>query len=99
VAEEPLSSDLTLRLAGRFAQRVVEAAELPSARKPDLHKSCELSRDAAALRLTCTITGSSYERLWDGSEGEALALVDEAADSTTLLVTQTPRYAWLRSGR
>jgi hypothetical protein len=34
---------------------------------------------------------------WDGSEGEAVALVDEAADSTAFLVTRAPPYAWMRS--
>jgi hypothetical protein len=97
--EERLDDDVASRLAARFAERVMETAGLPPIREADLRESCELSRDAGLLRLTCTITGSCYERPWDSSEGEAGALVDEAADSTAYLVTRTPHYAWMRSRR
>ncbi len=91
--------ELASRLAARFAELVMGATDLPLIRKSDLRESCELRREARLLRLTCTITGSSYERPWDGSEGEAVALVEEAADSTAHLVTRTPYYAWMRSRR
>jgi hypothetical protein len=70
---------------------------LPPARKNDVSQSCEITRNGELLRLTCTITGSSYERTWDDTEAEASALVDEAAEDTAYLVTKTPHYAWLRS--
>jgi hypothetical protein len=95
--EVRFDEDVASRLAARFAERVRGATDLPPGREADLRESCELSRDAGLLRLTCTITGSSYERPWDGSEGQAAALVDEAADSTAYLVTRTPHYAWMRS--
>ena len=97
VGDERLDDVVASRLAARFADRVLEAADLPPIREVDLRDSCELSRDAGLLRLTCTITGSSYERQWDGSEDEAVELVDDAADSTAHLVTRTPHYAWMRS--
>jgi hypothetical protein len=81
-AKEGLDGDLASRLAARFAERVIRATHLPPVREADLRESCELSRHAELLRLTCTITGSSYGRLWDGSEGDAVSLVDEAVDST-----------------
>jgi hypothetical protein len=97
--DEWLDDEVASRLAARFAERVSRLADLPPIRKADLRESCELSHDAGLLRLTCTITGSSYERPWDGSEGGAATLVDDAADSTAHLVTRTPHYAWLRSRR
>ena len=93
----PLDEQFASRIAGRFAERVSAAAGLPPARKTDVSASCELSRDASLLRLTCTITGSTYERPWDGSESEAVVLADEAAVDTAYLITQTPHYAWIRS--
>ena len=96
---EPLDDSLASRLAARFAERVMDAAALPAARTTDVRESCEMRRDGQLLRLTCTITGSSHEREWDGSEGAAVALVDEAADDTAHLITSTPHYAWLRSAR
>jgi hypothetical protein len=97
--DERLDHDVALRLATRFAERVIGATDLPPVRETDLRESCELARAPGLLRLTCTITGSTYKRPWDGSEGEAVALVDEAADDTAYLVTRTPHYAWLRSRR
>jgi hypothetical protein len=98
---QQLDGDLASRLAERFCERVVGAAELPAARAADVRDSCEfaISNDPPRLRCTCTITGSSYERPWDGTEPTALALTDEAADDTAHLVRRTPHYAWLRSGR
>jgi hypothetical protein len=97
--EEPLADDFASRLAERFAERVMEAADLPPVRKAELFDSCEVTRDSALLHLACTITGCSYERPWDGSESEAVALVDDAADSTAHLIARTPHYAWMRSKR
>lgn len=97
VEEERLNDEVASRLAARFAERVMEATDLPPIRETDLRESCELRREAGLLLLTCAITGSSYERPWDGSEGEAVALVDEAADGTAYLVTRTQHYAWMRS--
>jgi hypothetical protein len=96
---EPLDDSLVTRLAARFTDRVMDAAALPAARAADVRESCEMRRDGQLLRLTCTITGSSHEREWDGSEGAAVALVDEAAGETAELITSTPHYAWLRSAR
>jgi hypothetical protein len=91
----PLDEQLASRLAGRFAERLIDAAGLPRARETDVSESCEVSHDGQLLHLTCTITGSSYERPWDGSETEAVALADEAAEDTAYLITQTPHYAWV----
>jgi hypothetical protein len=73
----------------------------PSSLSSDLHESCELGSndDGSVVRLTCTITGSTYQRDWDGSEELALSLVDEAAEDTATSSVETPHYAWLRSGR
>ena len=75
----------------------MDTAGLPPAREADVRESCEISRDGRLLRLTCTITGSSHERLWDGSDAEAVALVDEAAEDAAYLITRTGHYAWLHS--
>jgi hypothetical protein len=91
--EERLDGDVASRLAARFAERVRGATDLPPIREADLRESCELSRGSGLLRLTCTITGNSYERPWDGSEGQAVELVDEAVESTAYLVTRTSHYA------
>jgi hypothetical protein len=96
---EPLNDSLASRLAARFAERVMNAAALPPAGAADVEKSCQMSREGQLLRLTCTITGTTHERDWDGSEGAAVALVDEVADDSAYLVTRTPHYAWLRSAR
>jgi hypothetical protein len=96
---ETLDDSLASRLAVRFAERVMDAAALPPARVADVQESCQMSCDGQLLRLTCTITGSSHELDWDGSEGAAVALVDEAADDTAYPITRTPKYAWLRSAR
>jgi len=57
-----------------------------------VRESCEfrISDDRSLLRLTCTITGSSYEQPWDGSEDAALALASEAAVDTADLIARTP---------
>jgi hypothetical protein len=98
-AAQLLDHDLASRLAVRFAAQVMRATDLPPVRETDLRESCELTSDAGLLRLTCSITGSSYNRSWGGSEDEAVALVDEAANNTAHLVTRTPHYAWMHSGR
>lgn len=99
--QQQFDADLASRLAERFCERVTGAAELPAAHAADIRDSCEfaITDDPPCLRCTCTITGSSYERPWDGTEATALALTDEAADDTAYLVRRTPHYAWLRSGR
>jgi hypothetical protein len=96
-----LDAQLASRLVDRFSEEVMRAADLPVARANDIRDSCELgvSDHHSLIRLTCTITGSSYEQPWDGSETAALALADEAAESTAFLVARTPHYAWLRSAR
>ena len=98
VADVLLDSRLASLVAARFAERVLYAARLPPARRSDLTESCELRRDESVLRITCTITGSSYERPWDGSEAEALGLADEAAEGMAYLIERTPHYDWMRSG-
>jgi hypothetical protein len=92
-----LDQQLTSRLTAEFAERVTAEAGLAPARKNDVRQACEITRNGKLLRLTCTITGSSYERTWDGTEADASALVDEAAEDTAYIVTKTPHYAWLRS--
>jgi hypothetical protein len=96
-----LDAQLAAKLADRFSEEVMRAAELPAARAKDIRDSCEpqISDDHSTFRLTCTITGSSYERPWDGSETAVLAMADEAAEDTAYLITRTPHYAWLRSAR
>jgi hypothetical protein len=96
-----LDSQLASRLVKDFSERVVALAQLPPARASDVHDSCEvsLSDDRAILLLTCTITGSTYESRWDGSEATALSLASEAAKDTAYLIARTPHYAWLRSDR
>jgi hypothetical protein len=93
--------ELAGSLLERFTERVMTDAQLPPARRADVRESCELwaSRDPPLVGVTCTITGSSYEQQWDGSEAAAVALVDEVAESTAYLVTRTNKYAWLRSRR
>jgi hypothetical protein len=99
VADVPLDPRVASLVAARFAEGVVDAAGLPAARRSDLSESCELRRDDSTLRLTCTITGSSYERPWDGSEAGAVGLADEAAEGTAYLIERTPHYHWMLSGR
>lgn len=96
---EQVDAQLTSRIADRFSERVVSCAGLPAARGTDVRQSCEvwISDDRSTLRLTCTITGSSYERQWDGSEAAVVLLADEASEDTAYLIARTPHYAWLRS--
>jgi hypothetical protein len=86
-----------MHLAERFAERVLEAAALPRARRDDLRDSCEITPEPPRFSLTCRITGSTYEREWDGSATEAMRLVDEAADGNAGLITGTRHYAWMRT--
>jgi hypothetical protein len=94
---DSLDTERSSRLVDRFAEHVMRAAKLPPAREADVRDACRLRFDGEVLRVTCTITGSSYERSWNGSEAEAVALVDEAADGTALLIANTKHYAWMRS--
>jgi hypothetical protein len=96
-----LDPQVATRLAEVFSARVLELGNLPPARADDLRASCELGStdNGSVLRLTCTITGTTHESAWDGSEGTAISLVEEAAEDTASLVTRTPHYAWLRSAR
>jgi hypothetical protein len=52
-----------------------------------------LQRD---LDLHCHLLSA---RSADNLKHEAIALVDDAADSTAYLVTRTPHYSWMRSRR
>jgi hypothetical protein len=101
MAGATLDPQLVGLLVDQFGSRVLEAARLAPARVADLRESCEisLSDDGTCLRLVCTITGSTFERPWDGSEATAQSLVEEAAEDTAALVTGTRRYTWLQSGR
>ena len=107
-----ITSDVASRLAALFADKVMGATDLPAARVADLCESLKVTEDTSVLRdyegrelaegntvlrLTCTITGSSKELIWDGAEADALALIDDLADETAFLVTRTPHYAWMRS--
>lgn len=93
----PLDDELASRVRDRFADRVIALARLPPARLADVRESGVLDGEGRMLRLTCTITGGRYERAWDGSEADAIALADEAAEDTAYLIGRTPHYAWLRS--
>jgi hypothetical protein len=96
-----LDKELDEKLVARFVEVVMTRADLPPARASDVRSAPEFWIEAErTLGVTCTITGSSYERpSWDGSPGAAIALADEAADGTASLVRETPYYAWLRSTR
>jgi len=65
-----------------------------------LRDSCDVraNEDQTLLRLTCTMTGSSFQESWDGSDTVAFALGDRAADDTAHLVSHTRHCAWLHSG-
>jgi hypothetical protein len=101
MARRPLhtvDSALNEKLVERFAAHVLVEADLPRARESDVRGASEFWLAAEdTLGVTCTITGSSYERSWDGSMDAAVELADEAADGTAYLITKTPHYAWLRS--
>lgn len=95
-----LDSGLDQKLVERFAEQVFALAVLPRAREADVRSAPEFwIEGGTTLGVTCGITGSSYETPWDGSEETAVALAEEAADGTAWLVTKTPHYAWLHSGR
>jgi hypothetical protein len=98
-APPTLDQQLVSRLSTRFTEQVIADAGLAPAREPEVRESCEIRHDGHLLRLTCTITGSTYERAWDGSEAEAMALADEAADETAYLISNTPHYAWMQARR
>lgn len=89
----------TAYLTQRFADQVLETASLSPARRGDLRDSCEITTDPPVFSLTCTITGSTYERDLDGSELQAMEFVNEAAEDTASLITGTRHYAWMRSKR
>jgi hypothetical protein len=102
VFREPLAKDhpeLTGSLIERFTDRVMADAQLPPARRADVRDSCELwaGSDPPSVGVTCTITGTEHESPWDGSREVAVAVVDEAAESTAHLVTRTDKYPWLQS--
>src|ERR1700675_4090856 len=82
---DQVDPELVSRVVDRFSEQVVRAADLPAARRQDVRESCQLrlSDYRSILRLTCTITGSSYEQPWDGSDAAVLALADEASQDTT----------------
>ena len=96
-----IEPQLASRVADRFSERVLDKTSLPVVRRADLRESCELhlSEDQGRLHLTCTITGSTYVRTWDGEDATVLALADEAADDTAFLVAETGHYSWLWSRR
>jgi hypothetical protein len=95
-----VDGQLDQRLVERFTDQVFTLADLPRVREDHIRSAPEFwLEDRTILGVTCTITGSSYERPWDGSEEAAIALADEAADGTAYLVTKTRHYAWLRSRR
>ncbi|MBA2460944.1 MAG: hypothetical protein H0V45_04125 [Actinobacteria bacterium] len=100
-SSEQLDRQLVSRVVERFGDGVLNSGDLPAARSEDVRASCEVrvNDDRSLLRLTCTITGSSYETSWDESEAVALGLADEAAEDTAYLVNRTPHYAWLWSSR
>jgi len=101
VATRELEPSFVAQLADAFRDRAMATGGFPPARGPDVRESFEVrqSDDGSWLYVTCTITGSTYETSWDGSERLALSAVTQAADETADLITGTPRYAWMRSGR
>ena len=98
VANRELDPNLVGQLADAFRDRAMAKGGFPPARGPDVRESFEVSQseDGSWLYVTCTITGSTYETSWDGSERVALSAVTEAADETADLITGTPHYAWMR---
>ncbi len=91
-----LDNELSVTLAGLFADKVIADAGLPGARRQDLKQSVDLRSESGDLICTCEITGSTHRATWDGTFGRAVALIDEAAAETAFLVGKTPHYAWLR---
>ena len=94
-----IGPSLAQLLTQRFAEGVLVGARLPEARRQDVEGSLTFAVEAGRLTCTCDITGTTYERPWDGKEQTAQALVDEASESTAYLVTTTRHYAWLRASR
>jgi hypothetical protein len=74
-------------------------ADLPSARRPHVTESISFRVDSAQLACTCDITGSTKSSTWNGTPGDAEQLVDDLADETAFLISETPHYAWLRATR
>ena len=87
-----LDPQLTARLAVLFTDHVLDLADLPPVRADDVRDSFEIESGGhrLALRVICTITGSTYERDWDGSERTAVSLTEQAAEDTAYVVTRTP---------
>ena len=92
-----LDAPLREKLTQRFADRVMESAELPEERRADLERAPEFAVERGELRCLCRITGSTYAVPWNGAEDLAERLADEAADGTAFLITRSSHYAWLRS--
>jgi hypothetical protein len=63
-----LDRGLDQKLVERFTEQVLALADLPLAREADVRSAPEFCIEAGTtLGVTCGITGSSYERPWDGS--------------------------------
>jgi hypothetical protein len=92
-----VNAELQHALTQRFADRVMQVAQLPASRRSDVEEAPRFSVHPGEIRCTCGVTGSTYSVEWDGSDAVALRLADEAADGTAFLVTSTPHYRWLRS--
>jgi hypothetical protein len=94
-----LDPALADRLAARFVKRVMAQAHLPDARRADVEESVSFVLSSHELFCTCDITGSTKQQRWRGRVQDAEELVDDLAEETVGLVTQTPHYAWLRASR
>lgn len=97
-----LSAELEAALVRRYAELVMRRADIPAARRADLEASPRFTASDDWISCTCSITGSSYERTWDGSDASALAFADDVGDKTAELVQRTAknhRYAWLFARR
>ena len=69
-------------LVQRFVDHVMSVAILPPGRRAEIEQAPRFWIEHTELRCTCGITGSTYAAAWDGSEGRAMNLADEAAEGT-----------------
>jgi hypothetical protein len=97
-----LSPALQESLVAIFTDTVMERAQVPAARRPDVLAAPIFSADSGEIWCTCGITGSTYSEPWSGSSDDAKAFAEAVGESTAGLVKRTKKghlYAWLYAGR